>query len=140
MVDYGMVSLLLIQLAACAGTIVAWLRMRKEADGIVRASAEKAGAMGEMDAVVHACRTSVTTFETRLSSLESDIGKAVRAAEHARDGLDGQKGEIRSLKASIAAKARWAREDDDAAATDTPPLDTVLSEPQKSGTFGKVIR
>jgi len=145
MVDYGIVSLLILQLGACAGTVVAWLSIRREADRIREATGINARIMSDLQNDVARFGESVRTFENRLSSMEGDIGKACRAAEDARHQTADYKGEIRSIKATIAANRRWNREEEDGSATEPPLPETPLQPPQpapqvqKESTFGKRV-
>lgn len=140
MIDYGIVSLLVLQLAACIGTVVAWQGMRKEADSLRSAHLEGKTHYTGLDQRVRVSEGAVNTFDTRLSSMESDIGKATRAAQHAQEETQGFKGELKSLRASIAANKRWSREEEAGGMTDPPPPDSLyVPEPPplaKNGTFG----
>lgn len=143
MVDYGIVSLLIIQVSACIGSVVAWLRIRKEADAIIRAGSDNRAEIEALDSSVNIARGSVSAFESRLSAMESDIGKAVRAAENARDNDAVHKAEIRSLKAAMAARKRWDRDEEDGATIDpVEPSPASVLHPDyvppagKNGTFG----
>lgn len=140
MIDFGIVALLVLQIAALIGTVVAWFGIRKEADSIVRGYSETNRDLSAMESDLGGIRLAVSGYEARLSGLESDIGKAVRAAENSRDMDAVNKAEFRSLKAAITAMKRWNRDEADGATVD-PPTPEPAYQPDplptgKNGTFG----
>jgi len=145
MIDFGIVALLIIQLAACVGALVAWIGMRHEADRINARQSYNDQAITGLADKFDVVKAAVNGFDERLSALEAMTGRACRAAEDAKEQAANHKGEIRSIKATIAANRRWNREEEDGAATDTPLPETPLQpaqearNPQKNDTFGKRI-
>jgi hypothetical protein len=149
--DYGIISLLIIQLAACAGCIVAWLRIRGEVDRI------KSGIVSKEELAAHV-NLSHAGLAKRMDEIEIDgkdaastLDIAEKAHKTAREigiTVEEHGDAIRSIRASLAAFKRH-RGAEPVETETTPPFPPVeqeemfapippLTAPVKNSTFGKL--
>jgi len=145
MIDYGIVALLVIQLAACAGGILAWSSMRREADRITSTHARmetQIEQMGRRVVDVVELKGRVTACEeftrTSTAQAETHANRAAKEASGAAIRADELGVEVKSVRASINAMKRWNRED----ATPDPepppePPQPPQHQPQRESTFGR---
>lgn len=147
--DYGIISLLVIQLAACAGTLFAWMSMRHEADRLTSGTAKLdtqvqaiAGRVVETSAGIDRCSQRMEKVEDVAGHAEEVALHAQKVSKEALEASEAWTDEAKSIRASIMALRRWARNEEggesplpaaDPAEENLPPPPL---QPGKRSTFG----
>lgn len=142
--DYGIISLLILQLAACMGCLVAWVMMRRELDTCKTMQENASAAESSAEARVQ-------QVNARIATCEEITRRAHEAAEDARkktvsivETVEANSEGIKSLRAKMAAAARWSNREEE---TDPPveappsglpwPQGPALTPEPPPSTFGR---
>lgn len=130
--DYGIISLLLLQMAAVIGCAAAYIRIRAQTDGIKTArdnSAAEGVTIGlRIDGLARSLANQFNDL-AKISGIVDDLYKKAGRKEATNELIDAEietmQGAIRSIRASMAATARHSKREEP---EDPPGVVATLSE------------
>ncbi len=154
MVDYGIISLLVIQIALACICFFSWNSTKAEAIRMREAFLNVKDKVDACSRVVTGGAEKIAAITPRLDALEDaaeDMGKATRAALSAQKAAEGVVEEFetleRKINAKLAAQARWKKPPaeehppegltEEETAPEIPVEQIGLFQTGKNSTFGK---
>lgn len=122
MIDFGIVSVLLIQLAMCLGCLFAFTRIQHAMEGLnayhqaienlkLSHKAVEVKVAEAMDYAKNIDGEKFTALKKSLAAMEDDRAKLVRLINTMEDTLEKQGTKLISLTAKLAAQKRWEKEE-----------------------------
>jgi hypothetical protein len=144
-IDFGLISLLLIQLFIAIACLFAWNSIRVESANIRAAFLELKARFTLTDQISELSRAAVSNFETRVNKCEdgaAEIRRALQIAEEARTTALAASSDVvdveRSMKAKLSALSRWNRpkpdDEDEGDPSPVPIQENLLPEPSQTET------
>lgn len=155
MLDFGIISLVLIQIIIAIICLWSWHSNKIEYQTLKAAFSEQKSQLEANGRIVMSCHEKVTIFERRIvlcESMQSEVERSIRIAEDSRreatQAVDNVADVEKSMKARMSALTRWNRPKEERP-EDFEPENAVqeeifqipappLAETKIPSTFGKV--